>query len=373
MRLVRCTSAPSAREPCSRRLSRPLSGSRSAGAGGQARPAFGRPVGDGRGRPAERTGWVTTSVGWLTVSQVSAGALVAASGIAAIVVAVEEVPRGCRAWAVGVLGMAAGFGGGVPLLLLPLAGTGPGGWRWLYRLSLASLPVVAVCARQLPESRRWIAAEDGPARGGRPGWGRRSVAPGKAIARVTRGRGRLASWVGSSLLGRLVLVCAGAVLFALFAAPAYQFQTEFLRQERHYNAFGISALQQAAGTIGALGVLFGGRLADTHGRRPVAVACVLGATATTVWSYLAHGWLMWMATRVGEFFLYATAPGARRLRGRAVRHPVPGEVGGPGGRRLVSGWRVGLLAVGASPGISARSARPSERWPSVLCCWWSCW
>ena len=57
----------------------------------------------------------------------SAGALVAAAGIAAIVVAVEEVPRGCRAWAVGVLGMAAGFGGGVPLLLLPLAGTGPEG------------------------------------------------------------------------------------------------------------------------------------------------------------------------------------------------------------------------------------------------------
>ena len=101
-------------------------------------------------------GGFTTSAGWLTLTQVSAGALVAAAGIGAIVVAVEEVPRGCHAWAVGVLGMAGGFGGGIPLLLLPLAGTGPGGWRWLYWLSLLSLPVVIVCARQLPESRRWV-------------------------------------------------------------------------------------------------------------------------------------------------------------------------------------------------------------------------
>ena len=67
-------------------------------------------------------GGFTPSIGWLTVTQVAAGALVAAAGIAAIVVAVEEVPRGCRAWAVGVLGMAGGFGGGVPLLLLPWPG-----------------------------------------------------------------------------------------------------------------------------------------------------------------------------------------------------------------------------------------------------------
>jgi MFS family permease len=276
-------------------------------------------------------GGFTNSANWLAVTQVSAGALVAAAGIAAIVVAVEEVPRGCRAWAVGVLGMAGGFGGGGPLLLLPLAGTGPGGWRWLYWLSLLSLPVVAVCAQQLPESRRWVTAEarEQGEMGARvtpegaglvaarplaprpsPGPGL-AESPGAATATSTsligRARTRVAPWAGSAT-GRLLLVCAGAVLFALFASPASQFQTEFLRQQRHYSALGISGLQQAAGTIGALGVLVGGRLADTHGRRPVAVACVLGATATTLWSYVAHGWLMWFATTSGQFFLYATAP-----------------------------------------------------------------
>jgi MFS family permease len=81
-----------------------------------------------------------------------------------------------------------------------------------------------------------------------------------------------------------------------------------LRQERHYSALGISLLQQAAGTIGILGVLFGGRLADTHGRRPVAVFCVAGATVGTLWSYLAHGSSLWFATTTSQFFLYATAP-----------------------------------------------------------------
>ena len=103
-------------------------------------------------------------------------------------------------------------------------------------------------------------------------------------------------------------MCAGAVLFAVFAAPASQFQTQFLRQQRHYSAISISVLQQVAGTIGALGVLVGGRLADTHGRRPIAVICVAGATTTVAWSYLAHGWLMWCAATIGQFFLYATAP-----------------------------------------------------------------
>jgi MFS family permease len=103
-------------------------------------------------------------------------------------------------------------------------------------------------------------------------------------------------------------VCTGAVLFALFATPGSLFQTEFLHQQRHYSALGISVLQQVAGTIGALGVLVGGRLADTHGRRPVAVVSVAGATAATLWSYLTHGWLMWSAATASQFFLAATAP-----------------------------------------------------------------
>jgi MFS family permease len=285
-------------------------------------------------------GALAPTVTWLTITQVGAGALIAAAGIAAIVVAVEEVPAGCRAWAVGVLGMAAGFGGGGPLLLLPLTGTGPGGWRWLYWLSLLTLPVVAVSAQHLPESGRWAQARETQARQAQSGRDRRQerAAAGGATSGGGRGPGMAGTPSGAvpaaapaglppggesqgrldrarvslarldTPASRLALVCTGAVLFAVFAAPASQFQTQFLRQERHYSAISISILQQVAGTIGALGVLVGGRLADTHGRRPIAVICVAGATSTVIWSYLAHGWLMWFAATFGQFFLYATAP-----------------------------------------------------------------
>ncbi|MGH9104953.1 MAG: MFS transporter [Acidimicrobiales bacterium] len=239
------------------------------------------------------------SIAWLATAQVAAGALVAAGGIAAVVVAVEEVPRGCRAWAVGVLGMAGGLGGGVPLALLPLAGTGPGGWRWVYALSVAALPVVVLSARRLPESQRW---EGLLAAGGTKEMGPLSSGPLSS--------GPLSSataWLGSPP-GRLALVCAGAFLFAVFAAPAGQFQTQFLRHGRHYSPLAISVLQQVTGTLGGVGVLVGGRLADTHGRRPVAAACVAGATSATLVAYLAHGWAMWGATTFSQFFFYATAP-----------------------------------------------------------------
>jgi MFS family permease len=238
------------------------------------------------------------SILWLTTAQVAAGTMVAAGGIAAVVVAVEEVPAGCRAWSVGVLGMAAGLGGGVPLALLPLAGLGPGGWRWLFALSLVCVPVVAISARRLPESRRWAAT---PVPAPDPAE-RRSPPTGPAAWWRTGSH-----WLRAPA-GRLALVCTGAFLFALFASPASEFQTQFLRHQRHYSPLAISVLEQVAGTLGGLGVLVGGRLADTHGRRPVAMACVSAATVTTLAAYLTHSWLMWASTTASEFFFYATAP-----------------------------------------------------------------
>ena len=277
-------------------------------------------------------GAIVPSVAWFAITQVAAGALVAAGGIAAIVLAVEEVPDGCRAWSVGVLGMAGGFGAGVPLALLPLAGLGAGGWRWLYALSVCCLPVVIRSARYLPEGRRWALSRElkgslvaGPTTSGggsllKP----RREPPGPHVtvreggrtpdgdARTAgRGEGRVMGGAGArSAAGghRLALVCAGAILFAIFAVPAGQFQTQFLRDERHYSALAISLLEQLSGTLGGLGVLVGGRMADTRGRRPVGVACVGGATLFTLAAYLTHAWLMWASATASQFFLYAAAP-----------------------------------------------------------------
>ncbi len=277
-------------------------------------------------------GAVVPSVGWLAITQVAAGALVAAGGIAAIVLAVEEVPDGCRAWSVGVLGMAGGLGAGVPLALLPLVDLGPGGWRWLYALSVCCLPVVIRSARCLPEGRRWSVGRDlealllaghATSDGGSPLEPRRE-GPGSNVAAregvrlpdtyaLTAGRGEGRAIGGAGSRGapgghKLALLCAGAVLFAIFAVPAGQFQTQFLRDYRHYSALSISLLEQLSGTLGGLGVLVGGRMADTRGRRPVGVACVGGATLFTLAAYLTHAWLMWASATASQFFLYAAAP-----------------------------------------------------------------
>ena len=62
------------------------------------------------------------------------------------------------------------------------------------------------------------------------------------------------------------------------------------------------------GTIGGLGVLVGGRMADIRGRRAVAAVGVGAGIVTTLAAYTARGWPLW-AWGVADCFLgYAVAP-----------------------------------------------------------------
>ena len=86
--------------------------------------------------------------------------------------------------------------------MAPLAGLGPGGWRWLYLGSLAS------------PCRWWPPRLAGFPRVGGSRQARPPRCPGPSMgARAGR---------------RLLLIGAGAFLFALFATPTSQFQNEFL-------------------------------------------------------------------------------------------------------------------------------------------------
>jgi MFS family permease len=228
-------------------------------------------------------------VGWVAATEVPASALVGACYLLVFVVAAEEMPAGSRAWAAGVLALCYGLGSGAVLLALPLAGLGPGGWRWVYVLGIAGLPGVVSGARHLPESRRFAAGHPPPA----------SSSPA----------GRF-SWSGLSAEHRRRLWVLGlaSLAYAAFATPAGQFTNQFLRVERHFSPAGISILQQVSGTVGGLGVLVGGRLADTWGRRPVAACGVAAGTAVTVAAFFSHGWGLWAWTVAGSLLAYAVAP-----------------------------------------------------------------
>ena len=244
---------------------------------------------------ASTAGAAAPSLVFLTAFQLVAASLVEASLVIIGVMAAEEMPAGSRAWALGVIGMSFGLGSGLTLVALPLADLGPNGWRWPYAISLLGVPAVLVCVRRLPESRRWA----GP--GAKPGAGRRGP-PAAPAPRPWRDR------LTPTLRRRLLILGAGGLLLAVFTSPASQFQNEFLHTERHLSATRISLLEQLSGTIGGLGTLIGGRLADTWGRRPVAAGGVALGVVVTILHYTSTGVGLWAWNTLGSIISYGVGP-----------------------------------------------------------------
>ncbi len=258
----------------------------------------------------------------LAATQVVAGALLTAIYIVIAIIAVEEMPPGSRAWGLGLISMCFGLGAGIALAALPLADTGRGGWRWLFALGLVTIPGFVGAARQLPESHRYRAHS-------------RANAPGD-LTGLHR--------------DRLVLLGAAALLLALFATPAGQFQNEFLRTERHLSAIRISLLQQVAGTIGGLGTLVGGRLADTHGRRPVAAAGVGIGAAVTLAVFFSRGAGLWLLSIASSLLSYGVGPALSVYGAELFPTSSRGRAGGILTILAAAGGILGLVAAGLLSG-----------------------
>src|SRR5215213_5399987 len=263
---------------------------------------------------ADRRGRRPPSLPWLTASQTVARALSAALAILITVVAAEEMPRGSRAYAISVLGMAAALGAGLCVLALPLADVGDHGWRVLYVLPLLALPLCRSVARSMPESRRFVRQHrDMP----------------------LAGHGR-----------RLALLAASTFLLAIFTAPASQFQNEFLRDERGFSAAGITLFTILTNTPGGIGVVIGGHLADVRGRRAVGAVGLLGGTVGTVAMYLSAGPSLWL------WSLFAAVLGAATIPALGVYGPelfptsLRGRANGLIGVLAVVGSSIGLLTAG---------------------------
>jgi MFS family permease len=222
------------------------------------------------------TGALAPSLVWLGVSQTVARGLSTALGLLIGIVAAEELPAGSRAYGVSVLALVAGLGSGMCVWALPLADTGPDGWRILYLIPLVALPLILRVGRLLPESRRYHQHHGEPS------------APAD--------------------LGRLKLLAGAGFLASVFLAPASQFQNEFLRSERGFSAARISAFTLLTSTPGGIGVAVGGRLADVRGRRRVAAVGLVGGVTFTVGAYLASGWPMWSLSALGSVVAAATVP-----------------------------------------------------------------
>ncbi len=208
------------------------------------------------------TGGLAPSLGWLTTSQVLARAFATALALVIAIMAAEEMPAGSRAYSVSLLAMAGGLGAGLCVMSLRLADLGTRGWRLLYVVPFVALPLVASVGRRLPESRRFVDRVPEQAR--------------------MAGHGR-----------RLWLLALGGLLTNLFFAPQSQFTNRYLLADRGFSGGRIGLFSIVTSTPAVIGIMAGGRLADTHGRRRVGAFCIAVGALFTVLFFFSRGWGSW--------------------------------------------------------------------------------
>ncbi len=207
----------------------------------------------------------------------------AALGATVVVMALEEIPAGCRAWCLSVLAMSAALGAGVVVWLQPISDFAPWAWRLLFALPLAALAAARPLLRRLPESRRF----------------------------ERRGRGVMLRgyWRPIALLGAIYLA------FGLFLGPIDWFRNEYLRDEHGFSAAMVSLFVLGTATPAGLAVYAAGRLADSRGRRIIlAVASVLGLGSLVV-LYNVSGAALWIAGLVGAMLSAGLLPALGVYRG----------------------------------------------------------
>lgn len=275
-------------------------------------------------------GGLSPNLAFLGGSQLIARGLSTALGILIAIIAVEEMPTRTRAWAASVLTMSAGLGSGMAVWILPIADVDLRGWRIIYFAAILGIAVIAWAGRRLPETARFTEhADDEP------------------VSLDDRGRNRL--------LVRFSLLGVSLFLLALFAAPASSFQNEFLRDERSFSAGAISVFTLVTATPVGIGVLIGGALSESWGRRPVAAIGLVAGTAGAVASFLVTGPAMWIAKLLGNVV------GAVAVPALAVYGP---ELFGTRNRSRANALIVMVGVLGSAVGL-ALVGYLSDRWGSL--------
>ena len=230
----------------------------------------------------------------LTATQIVGRPLAISLGLVIVIIAIEEMPKGSRAYAVSLLSISTAVGAGACLVVLPLSDLGVRGWRLVYVAPLVFLILVPVIARHLPESRRYEAPHPDA---------------------TFKGHGR-----------RFWLLAVSGLLTNLLVAPASGFQNRYLKKVRGFSARRVALFSLVTNTPGGLGVVVGGRLADNHGRRTVAAVGLVGGSLATVLVFSVGGAWMWAWSTVGALVgalavpalgVYAAELFPTGLRGRA--------------------------------------------------------
>jgi MFS family permease len=257
----------------------------------------------------------------LTGAQVLARAVINASIITIAVMVAEEMPSGARAWSTSLMSMAGFLGGGICVMLLPVADLSTRAWRFLFLVPLLFLPLAVRAARGLAETQRYTA--HAASRTGHVG--------ALEVLRTHR--------------SRFLLLAASAALLSVFATPASQFLNEFLRTERGFSGAQITLFVTLTSIPGAIGIVVGGWLAE-RGRRLVGATATFVGVGTTIFMFFSSGVWLYAWSTLGSVVGAAAIP-ALGVYG-AELFPTEARSAANGGISFASriGSVIGLIAAG---------------------------
>jgi MFS family permease len=219
---------------------------------------------------------VAPTLGVLTAAQVlQRGMFITAITVAGIAV-IEEAPEGARAYSASMLALAGGLGFSVAVLALPLADVADWGWRLPFALGAAAILLAPGIARHLAETTRYTALA--------------------AHSDVVRGSVRDVLTLHRR---RFVLLGLAAFLTNVFSAPSSQWMNKYLTDDRGFSNSGVAGFRAATTAIpGLIGLILGGRIAETRGRRPVAAIALAIATVTQVAFFTLGGQVIWWMSAI---------------------------------------------------------------------------
>jgi MFS family permease len=245
--------------------------------------------------------------------------------IVAGIAAIEEAPEGARAYSLALLGLAGGFGYSFGVVLLPLADLGAEAWRISFALSAATILLLPGFARRLAETTRYA-----------------------GLAAREAKRGQLGEVFDPSYGGRFGVLVVTSFLFAIFSAPSSQFTNRYLADDRGFSGLDITVFRAITqGFPGVLGIVIGGRLAETRGRRPVAAVALFAGTVAQMIFYLYGSALLWVSSAAAIIFGGIAAPALGAFNGEMF----PTEIRGTANAFLlvagVAGSAMGLLVSGS--------------------------
>lgn len=211
-----------------------------------------------------------------TGAQVLTRAFANATFVVAAIAAVEEAPEGARAYALSMLALAYGAGFAIAVVLLPISDIAEQSWRVAFAISALSILLLPRLARSLRETGRYT-----------------------DLARRKARRGRVRDIFEHAYGYRFVLLALAAFLTNFFSAPSAQLTNRFLTDEHGFSNTMIALFRGVtAGLPGLLGIIIAGKLAETRGRRPVAIVAIAVATVFQMLFFLGDGTVLWVASTV---------------------------------------------------------------------------